>query len=220
MLVPDIIIRSNRRSLSVSVDAFGRLVVRAPQKYPEAKIITFLNEKEDWILKKKREKAETGMRLPPETLEGYSFMLLGKDCRIRLIKTGKVVFDPQTNIVYVPAKNAKAKLVNWLKANAKRLFTEVTAEKAKLMKTKFKSVRISSARTRWGSCSFDNSIRYSFRLIYAPKEVIEYIVVHELAHTKQKNHSKDFWDLVEKYLPDYEDHKEWLIRYSGLMEIF
>ena len=160
------------------------------------------------------------MRLPPETLEGYSFMLLGKDCRIRLIKTGKVVFDPQTNIVYVPAKNAKAKLVNWLKANAKRLFTEVTAEKAKLMKTKFKSVRISSARTRWGSCSFDNSIRYSFRLIYTPKEVIEYIVVHELAHTKQKNHSKDFWDLVEKYLPDYEDHKEWLIRYSGLMEIF
>ncbi|MBO4940250.1 MAG: M48 family metallopeptidase [Clostridia bacterium] len=220
MLVPDKIIRSNRRTLSISIDAFGRLIVRAPQKVSEEKIIEFINEKEDWILRKQREKTETGMRLPPESLEGYSFLLLGKDCRIRLTKAGKVVFDPNANIVYVPAHNAKAKLVNWLKVNAKRLFTSLTEEKAKTMRTKFKSVSISSARTRWGSCSFDNSIRYSFRLLYAPKEVIEYIVVHELAHTKQKNHSPAFWKVVEKYEPEYKKRKEWLETYSGLMEIF
>lgn len=220
MLVPDKIIRSNRKTLSISIDAFGRLIVRAPQKYPEAKIVEFVNEKEDWVLRKQREKRDTGMRLPTDNLDGYSFMLLGKDYRIRLIQTGKVVFDPQSNIVYVPTHNAKTKLVNWLKANAKRLLTALTAEKAKEMDVHYKSVGISSARTRWGSCSFDNSIRYSFRLLYAPKEIIEYIVVHELAHVRQKNHSDAFWTLVEKYEPEYRKKKEWLETYSGLMEIF
>lgn len=220
MLVPDLIIRSNRLTVSVSIDAFGRVVVRAPKKYPEEKIMEFLSEKEDWIARKKRERTETGMRLPPESLDGYSFLLLGKDCRIRLTKKNKVEFDPKAGIVYVPSKNAKARLVAWLKANAKRIFTSLTEEKSKVMNTKFKSVGVSSARTRWGSCSFDNSIRYSFRLLYAPKEVIEYIVVHELSHTKEKNHSAAFWKLVEKYSPDYKRHKDWLERYSGLMEIF
>lgn len=220
MIVPDRIIRSDRKTLSISIDAFGRLIVRAPQKYPESKIMEFVGEKEDWVLRKQKERRDTGMRLPTENLDGYSFMLLGKEYRIRLIQTGKVVFDSQANIVYVPAHNAKAKLVNWLKTNAKRLLTELTEEKAKAMGVHYKSVGISSARTRWGSCSFDNSIRYSFRLLYAPKEIIEYIVVHELAHIRQKNHSDAFWELVEKYEPEYRKKKEWLETYSGLMEIF
>ena len=80
----------------------------------------------------------------------------------------------------------------WLKENAKRIFTQRTAYWADIMQTRYRSVSVSSARSRWGSCTADNALRYTFRLLYADKSLIDYVVVHELAHTKHKNHSPRF----------------------------
>lgn len=220
MVRPDVIIRSRRKTLSISIDSFGRLIVRAPYDCSEERIFAFLNEKERWILQKQFEKAGAGMRLPPEDLDGYEFMLLGKNCRITLVKKRKISFDSEDRRVYLPIKNSRERLVTWLKANAKRIFTAVTEQKAQEMGVTFKSVTITSAKTRWGSCAYDNAIRYSFRLLYAPKDVIEYIVVHELAHTLHKDHSPAFWAEVEKYLPDYKAKRKWLEVHGILMEIF
>jgi len=75
---------------------------------------------------------------------------------------------------------------------------------------KFKSVSITKAESRWGSCGPNNSINFSRRLIMAPIDVIDYVVVHELAHIAEKNHSKKFWDKVEAILPDYKEKRKWL----------
>jgi predicted metal-dependent hydrolase len=88
------------------------------------------------------------------------------------------------------------------------------------MGVSYQSVSVTSARSRWGSCSGKNAIRYSFRLLYAPKEVIEYVTVHELAHTKHKNHSKAFWAEVATYVPDWKSKRNWLKTHGWLMEIF
>ena len=160
------------------------------------------------------------MDLPPDNLDGYEFLLLGKKTKIQLVEGTKVGFDAEQNVIYLPHKNAKERLVKWLKENAKRILATVTQQKAKEMQTTFQSVSISSAKTRWGTCSFDNKIRYSFRLLYAPKEVVEYVAVHELAHTKHKNHSPQFWAEVTKYVPDWKQKRKWLKTHAVLMEIF
>ncbi len=220
MVQPDEIIRSRRKTLAITIDAFGRLIVRAPAHCSETRIFAFIQEKESWILRKKAEKKGVGIDLPPENLNGYELLLLGKKCKILLAETSFVRYDSEENVIYLPLKKSKERLVKWLKDNAKRIFSKVTEMMAAQMGVTYKSVSVNSARSRWGSCSGDNAIHYSFRLLYAPRDVVEYVVVHELAHTKHKNHSKAFWTEVEKYVPDWKTKRKWLKLRGALMEVF
>ena len=220
MIKPDEIIRSRRKTLAITIDSFGRLIVRAPLHCSEQRIFSFLAEKEGWIVRKIAEKKGAGIELPPENLHGYSLMVLGRSYKIHLVDTPKVAYDNEKLILYVPMKNSKTQLVKWLKDNAKRIFTRVAEDTAKRMGVTYQSVGVNSARSRWGSCSGENSIHFTFRLLYAPKEVVEYVIVHELAHTKHHDHSKAFWMEVEKFVPDWKDKRAWLKRHSALMQIF
>jgi predicted metal-dependent hydrolase len=219
MIKPDEIIRSNRKTLSLSIDFFGRLIVRAPKRYSAGRIFAFIQEKESWILRKKAQMQGAGICLPPENLDGYSLLLLGKSCQITLTDEKSVRYEQATHRLFLPQTNAKFKLVKWLKENALRILSDVTQTTAERMGTSYKQVTISSAKTRWGSCTADNVIRYTFRLLYAPKEVIEYVVIHELAHTKHKNHSAYFWSEVAKYCPNWRVHRAWLKQHGALMEV-
>ena len=219
MIQPDEIIRSRRKTLAITIDSFGRLIVRAPYACAQERIFSFLQEKECWISRKKAEREGAGIRLPAENLHGYTLILLGKPCKIFVTDTARVVYETEMGNLFLPNKNPKERLVHWLKENAKRILTKVTKEQAEKMNTSYQSVSVNSAKSHWGICSGENAIRYSFRLIYAPKEVIEYVVVHELAHTKHKNHSKRFWTEVERYIPDWKERRKWLKVHGGLMEV-
>jgi predicted metal-dependent hydrolase len=219
MIQPDEIIRSNRKTLSICIDPFGRLIVRAPKRCGQERIFAFLRQKEDWILRKKSERNGAGIRLPDENLDGYALPILGKEYRLHLCEVKKVSFSEQGNILYLPQVESEKKLVAWLKKQSKELFLNLTCEYAEKMQTSFKSVGVTSAKRRWGSCSFDNSLHFSFRLLFAPMEIVEYVIVHELAHTKHKNHSPRFWVEVEKYEPNYKEKRKWLKAHAGLMEI-
>ena len=159
-------------------------------------------------------------QLPSENLDGYSFLLLGAPCKILLFDGSNILYDGVKGCLYLPKKNARARLVKWLKENAKRIFTSVTERESERMGVKAKSVAVSSAKGKWGSCAYDNAVRYTFRLLYAPKDVIEYVVVHELAHIKHQNHSKLFWREVEKFCPSWREKRTWLKLHSSLLEIF
>jgi predicted metal-dependent hydrolase len=78
-------------------------------------------------------------------------------------------------------------------------------------------VRISSARTRWGSCSQKGNLSFTWRLVMAPPDVIDYVVVHELCHTREMNHSRSFWEQVEAILPDFRQRRRWLKEYGKLL---
>ena len=220
MVKPDEIIRSNRKTLAITIDGNNRLIVRAPYRCGEERIFAFLNSKEDWILRKRAEKAAVGIVLPPQNLHGYELLLLGEKCKIFLTETDKIGYDEQQSCIYLPLKNAEVRLKKWLKENALRIFTSVVERKSAQMGVAYKSVTVTSARSRWGSCSFDNALRFSFRLLYAPKEIIEYVAVHELSHVRYKNHSKAFWTEVEKYVPDWKIKRNWLKKHGGLMGVF
>ena len=160
------------------------------------------------------------MRLPPENIDGFTFMLFGVEHGVRMTEGNAVIYDKENNTITLPKKNANTRLVRWLKERAKCIFSETTAQKAREMGVTYASVFVTSAKSRWGSCNARDELRYSFRLLYAPKEIVEYVIVHELAHTKHKNHSPRFWQEVEKYVPDYKSRRNWLKAHAYLMHIF
>lgn len=87
------------------------------------------------------------------------------------------------------------------------------------MGIRYGSVKINSARTRWGSCNSKGDINFSFRLIFAPEELIDYVVVHELAHIKEMNHSPNFWAIVEETMPDYRVRRKKLMDFQYQLEL-
>ena len=220
MIQPDKIIRSNRKTLSVCIDPLGVVTVRAPKRCSDERIFSFLREKEGWILRTVEKTKGAGMRLPPENLDGYEFLLLGKTTKIFLTQEKKIAYDAEGNRLFLPCERAAERLKKWLKENAQRIFAEETERKAAEMGVEYSSVSVTSAKTRWGSCSYHNKIHYSFRLLYAPKEVVEYVIVHELAHVKYKNHAPYFWAFVEKFVPDWKSKRKWLKEHGILMGIF
>lgn len=218
MIQPDEIIRSRRKTLSVTITPSGRVVVRAPARCGEERIFAFLREKENRIARYLRQAEETRSRLPPENLDGYRLLLLGSERLIRLYDGGRIRCDSEA--IFLPREHARERLIRWLKSNAKRLMTTLCARRGEETGASYRSVSITSAKTRWGSCSYNNALHFSFRLLYAPVEVADYVAVHELCHTFYKNHGKSFWELVERYVPDWREKRKWLKDHAFLMEIF
>ena len=193
--------------------------MRAPLKYPDEKIREFLAQKESWILKHKQRMAGAGIRLPEENLDGYELLLLGEKHLITLYDGKSVRFSAEEKRIWLPRSNAESKLRAWIKQNADRIFKEATKRRAEELGITYQSVTVSSARTKWGSCTGDNRLSFSFRLLYAPKDVIDYVIVHELSHTLHHDHSKSFWGCVESVVPDYKVKRKWLKDRAALQRI-
>lgn len=217
---PDKIIRSKRKTLSITVDSSGRLIVRAPLRCSEARIVAFIEKKSDWILKHKARKTIPQSFLPSENLNGFRFPLEGKPCGIQVYDGKKLVFDEENFLLYLPKDKDRDLVCKWLKTRAKSVFSSLVANRARQMGINYKTVRVSSAKGRWGSCSQDNTLRFTFRLLYAPRQIIDYVVVHELAHVEHKNHGKAFWEQVEKHCPDWKIKRKWLKDHAYFMQIF
>jgi len=104
----------------------------------------------------------------------------------------------------------KPVLVNWLKNEARKVIANRADKICEMYGFKYNRIAIKDPSTIWGSCSSKKNLNFSWRLILAPQEVLDYVIIHELAHTKQMNHSKAFWSLVEECMPDYPKHRMWL----------
>ena len=220
MVQIDKLIRSGRKTLSVSVNVLGEVTLRVPMRTTEKQIQRFLCEHEAWILRTKQRKLSSGIAIPPEDLHGYALLLLGKTYTLCLYDGVTVKSDEEHSRLFLPKLHARERLIGWLKENAERICKRAVERKAQEMGVQPLSVAVSSARSFWGICTAKNALRFSYRLLYAPKEVLEYVVVHELAHVKYKNHSRQFWQEVERYSPDWKQHRKWLKDRAILMQIF
>lgn len=98
---------------------------------------------------------------------------------------------------------------------ARDIFTRKTAYYARIMGVSYGRIAIREQKTRWGSCSSKGNLNFNWRLILAPEEVLDYVVVHELAHRREMNHSKAFYAVVESVLPDYRQARRWLRDHGG-----
>ena len=210
-MVPYELIRSHRKTVSIIVHRDGRVVVRAPLRLPEPLIREFVVSKSDWIRAKQAElarQAPSGKRFEA----GELFHFLGKTYPLAVSPSQRSLLTFSDRFILSPAAVSRAHQVfmRWYKARA----AEIIPARVKTLADKFgfsyQRIRISSARTRWGSCSTRGTISISWRLVMAPPEVLDYVIVHELAHLKEHNHSRAFWAQVEAMMPDYRARRDWL----------
>ena len=203
------LIRSRRKTLSIYIKD-NAVEVRAPLKMPLRDIEQFIMSKEQWITDKLALARERANQRTLSQLDYGSEIIL---CGIGRTITAKSEppYGFNDNSLYIPtgftSEQIKAACVKCYRAAAKYYLPARVEAYAQLMGVDPQSVKINGAKKRWGSCSSKKSINFSWRLIMADDAVIDYVVVHELAHLVQMNHSPKFWQIVENTLPDYRERR-------------
>lgn len=107
-------------------------------------------------------------------------------------------------------KHPKTIFEDWLKEYSRKIITDRTKVLAKENDFEFKKISIREQSTRWGSCSSEKNLNFNWKLILGPQKVLDYVIIHELSHTVEMNHSKAFWLVVQKVMPDYLTYRNWL----------
>lgn len=199
--------RSRRRTLTLTITRSGDVLVRAPFSASDADIRAFVERHRRWIANRLAARKTLSLE------DGGRICLLGKEYVLR--EGGRGIAGGE---IFLPAENREAALRALLQQLAQNFMGELTERTAQRCGFSYRSVRISSARTRWGSCNREGRIAYSFRCVFLPPEIAEYIVLHELCHTRKLNHSAAFWREVAKYMPDYAQRRRRLRSYEWCME--
>ncbi len=204
--------RSKRKSLSISVRN-AKVTVNAPMRISEKSIERFVRSKMGWIeihLKSQAEQKKQKNDFAPDY--GSDILYLGELLRIEPTETKNVRME--NNMLLIPAdlnsNHLKRVLIDFYKKEAGRIIREKVIYFSSLMDVQATAVRITSARTRWGSCNSNGNVNFSWYLVMAPEDKIDYVVVHELAHMLEMNHSRRFWAIVEKYIPDRKQKRKTL----------
>jgi predicted metal-dependent hydrolase len=216
MTQPYRLVRSKRKSVALVVTTDATLVVRAPLRTSLSYIERLLEERAEWIHRAMRRMQSRPQPIAHRYVEGEVFLYLGEAYPLRVVPTQKknkkkkLFFEDAFILNSTQHHRAHDLFVAWYKAEAKKRITERVAWWAGHAELTYASVKINSAKGRWGSCSVKGNLNFSWRLIMAPLSVIDYVVVHELAHLTHKNHSKAFWHSVMSLYPATLEAKKWL----------
>ena len=209
------LVRSSRKTLQLAVEQDGALTIRSPYRMPLKIIESFLLEKKDWILSQREKAAARLAKHPRHTFcQGETVYFLGKPLHI-MLKDGKFPPYRKKGDLFLSSERPEAQVVEWFREHAKRMLTPRVAELAKQYGFSFSGVRITSAKGRYGSCNHKNGINLSWRIVMAPLETVDAVILHELCHTREHNHSSRFWTLLSSVCPDYDGCCRWL-REHGL----
>ena len=215
------LIRSpKRKTVSIIIRANSDVDVLAPSRMPTSIIEQFVSSKAAWIKRKLHYNNEIKASVQPKSFtKGESFLFLGEPLNLA-IATGKRAVEAGDGqlLVTIPASTKienKTDLIRrliekWYRAQAEVHLQQRTEQLATLIDKRPKLVAVKGYKSRWGSCHIDGRIYFNWRLIMAPTWVIDYVIVHELCHLIQHNHSKNYWSLVEAVMPDFRNAKTWL----------
>lgn len=201
------IVKSTRRSIALQVLPDGVLLVKAPSRMPRFIIDRFLSEHEDWIEKNvAKVKLHVKNKRPDD-----QYLYLGKIVKLVLGNFTKISVKGDTlefpqSLVFRKEKELTAWFIN----EAKKVISQQADRYAQEMKTGYKEITFSDTKSQWGRCTRDNRLQFSWRLIMAPLLTLNYVVIHELAHTLEKNHTQLFWMKVRNINPSYRQQIKWL----------
>jgi len=216
----DQIIHSRRKSVAIIIQADGKLVVRAPLRLSNAHIQDFVLSKTDWILSQQAKAASRQAPVHAFT-SGDTFLFLGKTIPLEITENSarSLTLDSCFLLRSSDQPQAREIFTKWYKQQARQVFTSRVQFFAQQYTFNYSKIRLSSARTRWGSCNSKGSLSLTWRLVMAPMEIIDYVIIHELVHLEIQNHSSTFWKKVQEYLPDYKIRRTWLKEHGSLLNL-
>ncbi|TCV84703.1 M48 family metallopeptidase [Sulfurirhabdus autotrophica] len=216
---------AKRKTVGLRIDDKG-LTVNMPWRVSEQWLNTYLMQKSSWVIQKLE---EFQSRRPPamQWCHGVTIPYLGSELYLCLqngVRRSKVALDGDNLSLWLTNEHdtsqIETEVLKWYRRQALACLNERVAEYALRLAVPMPKMRLSNAKTRWGSCNARGEIRLNWRLIKAPLEQIDYVVAHELAHLFEMNHSPAFWQTVARVFPEYERVRQALRAQSALYGLF
>ncbi len=225
--------KRNKRNVTIYIDPSDGVKIFAPAGIHQHQLNSILHKKSPWIIKKQNEINEIKKQSPPkEFRSGEKFPYLGRHFRLEILQGGsthhaRLKFRQGMFTATIPGTFSSQERREQLRQLFKEWYISRGQEKIKervehycpILKVTPTKVMLKDQKTLWGSCTKKGTININWRIIMAPLEVIDYLVVHELAHLKHPNHSDDFWHLVQLALPDYRERRKWLHKFGPTLAI-
>jgi predicted metal-dependent hydrolase len=216
--------KKRRRTISLQIKEDGKIVIMAPYHTPKWEIEKFVEGKQSWIVEKISEKEKQIKEAEKTFLPGERFLYLGEWYPLEIHESNQK--KPPLKLSYGNfilnkdhIEEARDLFIQWYKREAKEKIVGRIGYYSNRLHLFPKGIKITNAKSRWGSCSRDNRLSFSWRMIMASLAAIDYILIHELVHIREKNHSKRFWSTLESILPDYRKHRLWLKENGHLLEL-
>ncbi len=214
---------SKRKRLSITVERDRQVVVHAPERISDERIEDLVESKRQWIYEKvSHPQKYRGPTHPPgkELVSGESALYLGQEYKIELVDKdqNEIRFDHGFLVPECFKENAMEVLRDWYITKAKEKILPRIETFAKVLGVDCRIARITDNQYRWGSCTPKNNVHINWRLIKAPMFVIDYVIVHELAHLLEGNHTARFWNIVETQCPKMKKAKSWLKEHGNILE--
>ena len=223
------VIRTQRRKTVSIIIKEGAVSIRVPKKTSPEEISKMLHNKRRWM----RQKLQNSLkqRLPrKQYLDGENFLYLGNNYSLICskgdmpqvkIENGFLQSSiDKTSHLQESKQIHKSQIEQWYKNIADKILKGKTFSYSNHLNLRPVSIKTKSYKTRWGSCSPQGVISYNWKLIGAPTKVIDYVIVHELCHLKHLNHSKNFWDTLNQFMPNYKTHRAWLNNHGHCLKQF
>jgi len=210
------VVRSTRRRKTSSIIISNGLVkVVVPDQISDFTIKKLINKRMSWIRKKLQDESNITPIMAKEYVDGERFTYLGNSYKLKSF-VGSVSFVKVTSDyihISLPKKskeNIKALLEHWYEEKATEILTEKTNSYAKIIGVSPTSIALGDFKSKWGSCSIEGKISYNWKIIIAPHKILDYVVIHELCHMLEHNHSKEYWRHVNTYCNDFKEYRKWL----------
>lgn len=214
---------SKRKTLAITVERDRTIVVHAPEGTALDTIRQTVDARKLWLFAKTRHPQKYAEPPSPpgkELVNGESVPYLGRYYRIELVEgEGEIQFAQKFLIPRGLAGQQGNVLRTWYKARAGEKIPPRVAHYARNLGVHYNAVKISDSKYQWGSCTPHNNLTFNWRLIKAPMFVIDYVIVHELAHLLESNHTPRFWNIIEAQIGQMEKAKGWLKENGGLLEV-
>ena len=213
------VLRSKRKT-SVLYIVEDELQIRVPNRVRDRKIVEILETKERWIRNKVIQLQNQRITNKREFISGESFSLFGRNLYLKVLEGGKVGTQLIDDYLITTVRTSeigdlrksriKTYLEKWYIHEAYQKLEEKVMRYSKIIRVSPREMKVRNYKTRWGSCDNKGRLTFNFHLIKAPHEIVDYVVIHELCHMIQPNHSKFFWNEVAKFDPSFKNHKKWL----------
>lgn len=220
------IVRSARKTLGIQIGEEGLVEVKAPACVSREQIRAAVLEKASWI----REKAALARRADALKIvhrfaQGEPFLYLGQTYPLYIrydpdLKNVCVDLTEEDFVIETPVIHSEVlekAVLKWYRENALKLMVKRARYYGQIFGVLPSKVMVREQKSRWGSCNSQGELRLNWKLIMAPPQIIDYVVIHELCHLKEMNHSKKFWSLVEGMCPRYRQCRQWLKDYGAAL---
>ena len=215
--------KNDRKTGSIYVERDGRITVLVPKRTSNAEVEEILEQKRKWIYTSLAEWEDlNAARVAREFVNGEGFLYLGRSYRLRLVdEQDEPLALKQGYFCLCRAKNGKPEnaFKNFYRDKGLAKIQERIGKYQAKMGVQIENVRVIELQNRWASCSKHGNLNFHWKCVMAPLTILDYIIVHELAHLIHSNHSPAFWGEVEKVIPDYRERKEWLRKNGAGMTI-